>query len=78
MTVPGPAHRGLRSALPKLVITDGTLEALKYLGLVLMTLDHVDKYLFNGTCPTAFAAGRSALPIFAMVLAYNLAHPTQK
>ena len=57
------------------MITDGTLEALKYLGLVLMTFDHVDKYLFNGTCPAAFAAGRSAMPIFALVLGYNLARP---
>ncbi|MGJ7582688.1 TraX family protein [Variovorax sp. RHLX14] len=62
-------------ALPSLVLTDGTLEALKYLALVLMTVDHVNKYLFNGTHPAAFAAGRSAPPIFALVLAYNLARP---
>ncbi|WP_296310271.1 TraX family protein [Pseudomonas sp.] len=62
-------------APPSLVIADGTLEALKWLGLFLMTIDHVNKYLFNGTCPAAFAAGRLALPIFVMVLAYNLARP---
>lgn len=40
-----------------------------------MTVDHVNKYLFNGTHPAAFAVGRSALPIFALMLAYNLARP---
>jgi hypothetical protein len=29
--------------------SDGTLEALKWLGLILMTGDHVNKYLFNAT-----------------------------
>lgn len=75
MTHKDTSHRKPRLALPGLVLTDGTLEALKYLALVLMTVDHVDKYLFNGTHPEAFAAGRSALPIFALVLAYNLARP---
>ena len=75
MTHTDTSHRKPRLALPGLVLTDGTLEALKYLALVLMTVDHVDKYLFNGTHPEALAAGRSALPIFALVLAYNLARP---
>lgn len=75
MTDSDTSHREPRLALPSLLLTDGTLEALKYLALVLMTVDHVDKYLFNGTHPAAFAAGRSALPIFALVLAYNLARP---
>jgi len=60
---------------PRLLVADGTLEALKWLGMVLMTVDHVNKYLFNGTSATAFAIGRLALPIFAFVLAYNLARP---
>jgi hypothetical protein len=59
--------------LPRLVIAAGTLEALKWLGLVLMSVDHVNKYLFNGTNAAAFAMGRLALPVFAFVLAYNLA-----
>ena len=75
MTHTDTSHRKPRLALPGLVLSDGTLEAFKYLALVLMTVDHVDKYLFNGTHPEAFAAGRSALPIFALVLAYNLARP---
>jgi hypothetical protein len=65
-----------RPLLPRLLIANGTLEALKWLGMVLMTIDHVNKYLFNGTNVVAFAAGRLALPIFAFVLAYNLARPS--
>ena len=59
----------------RLVIADGTLEALKWLALVLMTGDHVNKYLFNGTLPWLFNAGRVTLPLFVFVLAYNLARP---
>lgn len=72
------AHAGARehgAALPRLVVADGTIEALKWLGVALMTVDHANKYLFNETSSAAFAAGRFALPIFAFVLAYNLARP---
>lgn len=57
------------------VVSNGTIEALKWLGLVLMTGDHVNKYLFNATIPGLFEAGRLCLPIFIVVLAYNLARP---
>jgi hypothetical protein len=56
-------------------LSDGTLEALKWLGLILMTGDHINKYLFNATLPGLFEAGRLCLPIFVFVLAYNLARP---
>jgi hypothetical protein len=56
-------------------IPDGTVEALKWLALALMTGDHVNKYLFNATLPVLFEAGRVALPLFVFVLAYNLARP---
>ena len=56
-------------------VPDGTVEALKWLALALMTGDHVNKYLFNGTLPFLFEAGRLALPLFVFVLAYNLARP---
>jgi hypothetical protein len=56
-------------------IPDGSIEALKWIGLVLMTGDHVDKYLFSATLPVLFEAGRLCLPIFVFVLAYNLARP---
>jgi hypothetical protein len=63
------------SALPALVLADGTLEGLKWLGVVLMTVDHVDKYLLHESVPVMFAFGRLALPLFGFVLAYNLARP---
>ncbi|MWQ92496.1 conjugal transfer protein TraX, partial [Escherichia coli] len=40
-----------RASLPAMVIADGTIEALKWLALLAMTGDHVNKYLFNGTLP---------------------------
>lgn len=64
-----------RTAPMPLVVASGTLEAMKWLALVLMTLDHVNKYLFNYTKPTLFALGRLAMPLFVFVLAYNLARP---
>ncbi|MDP2027530.1 TraX family protein [Sulfuriferula sp.] len=56
-------------------VPDGTIEALKWLALGLMTLDHVNKYLLGDKWAGAFALGRLAMPIFAFVLAYNLARP---
>jgi hypothetical protein len=61
---------------PRLVITDGTIESLKWIALLLMTGDHINKYLFNGTLPVLFEAGRLAMPLFVFVLAYNLARPS--
>ncbi|MDX3998502.1 TraX family protein [Pseudomonas aeruginosa] len=60
---------------PRLSIADGSIEALKWIALLLMTGDHVNKYLFNGTLPYLFEAGRLAMPVFVFVLAYNLARP---
>jgi hypothetical protein len=60
---------------PRLVLADGTVEALKWLALLLMTCDHVNTYLFAREYPWMYALGRLALPLFAVVLAYNLARP---
>ena len=60
---------------PALVLSSGTLEALKWLALLLMTLDHVNKHLLHASVPELFAAGRLALPLFGFVLGYNLARP---
>jgi len=60
---------------PPLAIPDGTLEALKWLALALMVLDHVNSFLFDRKLPGAFQAGRSVFPLFAFVLACNLARP---
>lgn len=58
-----------------LVIASGTLEAMKWIALALMTLDHVNKYLLDYRMPVLFALGRIAMPLFVFVLAYNLARP---
>lgn len=64
-----------RATLPRLVLADGTLEGVKWLALVLMTLDHANKHLLHDSLPAIFYAGRLAMPLFAFVLAYNLARP---
>jgi len=74
-TVAPLAATTVNATLPRLVITDGALEALKWLGLVLMTLDHVNKFLFAQRLPLIFEAGRVVMPLFGFVLAYNLARP---
>ncbi|MEJ7929995.1 TraX family protein [Ramlibacter sp. AN1015] len=54
--------------------TDGQLEALKWLGVGFMFLDHFGRLLLGfGTDSWVFAASRIAFPLFAVVLALNLA-----
>lgn len=65
--------KALAFELPRLTLADGTVEALKWLALMLMTLDHINKYLLHETVPALFASGRLALPLFGFILAYNLA-----
>ncbi|NRF71381.1 conjugal transfer protein TraX [Aquincola sp. S2] len=68
-----PTRTPNSASAARLLIADGTLEALKWLALLLMTVDHVNKYLRDWSTPWMFSAGRLAMPIFAVVLAYNLA-----
>jgi hypothetical protein len=54
--------------------TNGQLEALKWIALVSMFLDHFGRHLLGYSNDTwVFAAGRIAFPLFALVLAVNLA-----
>ena len=69
------ARRAASVELPRLAISDGTIEGIKWLALILMVLDHVNEYLLHGAVPALFAAGRLAMPLFASVLAFNLARP---
>lgn len=69
-----PIHTPVSPA-PKPELSSGSLEALKWLALLLMTLDHVNKDLLHASVPELFAAGRLALPLFGFVLGYNLARP---
>lgn len=54
-------------------MTSGGRELLKWVALVLMTGDHVNKALFGGQLPALTEAARVVFPIFAVVLCYNLA-----
>lgn len=72
---PSRASAPADGTLKPITIADGTLEALKWLSVVLMTMDHVNKYLLAGQVPWLFDLGRVAMPLFGFVLAYNLARP---
>jgi hypothetical protein len=61
--------------LPALKISDGTLEGMKWLAIVLMTIDHFNKYILHDSSALAFDLGRIAMPLFAFMMAYNLARP---
>ena len=58
-----------------LSLANGTAEALKWLALALMVLDHVNKYLCHSALPWVFPIARISFPLFGFVLAYNLARP---
>lgn len=61
--------------LPRLILPDRAIESLKWLALIFMTGDHINKYLLNGTQIWLYDIGRSAMPLFVGVLAYNLSRP---
>ncbi|HIC9133542.1 TPA: TraX family protein [Salmonella enterica] len=50
-------------------------ELIKWVALILMIGDHINKYLLNDTIPILYNAGRVVMPLFCFVLAYNLARP---
>ena len=58
---------------PRVELSDGAVEAMKWLGLILMTADHAKKYGLMPAIPGVYEAGRVAFPLFGIVLAYNLA-----
>jgi TraX protein len=53
-------------------ISDGSLEALKWVALTLMMGDHVNKYLLEGARPVLYETGRLAMPLFGFVLMAHL------
>lgn len=61
--------------LPPLVISNGSMEAIKWLALISMTLDHANRFLFQGEVYSFYCIGRIAMPLFAMIFAYNLSRP---
>jgi hypothetical protein len=65
-----------RTALSPMTVPSGTIEAIKWFALILMALDHVNKFVFNESLPFIYQAGRICMPLFCLVLAYNLANPS--
>lgn len=56
-------------------MANGALEVLKWLALLLMTGDHINTALFGRSVDWLYGVGRLVMPLFACVLAYNLARP---
>lgn len=54
-------------------ITDGALNALKWIAVASMVVDHTNAYVFENASAVAQNFGRLAFPLFAFVLGYNLA-----
>jgi TraX protein len=53
--------------------TSATIERVKWLALMCMVIDHLNFFLLLKAHPWMFAVGRLAFPLFAFVLAVNLA-----
>jgi hypothetical protein len=69
------ALRNCQTPTKAWAISNGSLEALKWIGLVLMAGDHVNKYLLHEAVPAVYALGRMVMPLFGFVLMANLARP---
>lgn len=54
-------------------MTSSGRELLKWLALVAMTCDHIAQVFYRGYVPLLSEVGRIAFPVFALVMAYNLA-----
>ena len=71
-----PSVQSANNASPWPHFTDGQLELLKWLAVLSMFIDHFGRHLFGWSEETVvFGAGRLAFPLFAFVLACNLARP---
>lgn len=63
-------------AAPRLRLASGSIEALKWLALLCMVVDHVNAVMYSRELgPWATAIGRIAFPLFAVCLGVNLARP---
>lgn len=64
-----------RTSTFTLTLSSGARELLKWIALLTMTGDHVAKVVFGGYVPVVSELGRIAFPLFALVMACNLAQP---
>lgn len=70
------ASSAVRStSLMPTTFSDGSLQLMKLVAVMLMTLDHINTHIWEGISPFAFNLGRLAMPIFAVVFAFNLSRP---
>lgn len=60
-------------------VSDNSIEGIKWIAILAMTIDHINSLLIHRTTgqfySELFSVGRIAFPLFALVLAYNLARP---
>jgi hypothetical protein len=62
--------------VPRTRVSSGAIEALKWLALLCMVVDHVNAALYGRELGVlADVVGRIALPLFACVFGFNLARP---
>ena len=61
------------SMLPIINLSGGSREALKWLALITMVIDHITHHLVEINIRGVWTIGRLAFPLFAVILAYNLA-----
>lgn len=61
--------------MERVQITDGALTSIKWCALLLMVGDHVNAAFFDRSLPYLTEFGRLVMPMFAFVLAFNLARP---
>jgi len=57
------------------IVSDGSLEGLKWLALLLMVMDHANRYLFDESWRVLFDFGRVVMPLFGFVLMHRVARP---
>ena len=56
-------------------LSSGAVEALNWVALASMLVDHANRVFFGYASPWMLPVGRIAMPVFALVVAYNLARP---
>ncbi|MCA0403779.1 MAG: conjugal transfer protein TraX [Proteobacteria bacterium] len=55
-------------------LESGSLEFIKWIALISMTIDHANRFFLNGANSAFYCLGRLAMPLFAFTLSYSLAH----
>lgn len=63
-------------AAKKIEINSATLEALKWLAVILMTIDHTNTFVLQSAHTWMYDAGRIAFPLFGFAFAYNMTRPS--